>query len=63
MHAGQAEPGWGQLLSLASTVILKLDVEVEVSSVEEQEGAHTHRVLCGLHLGKQHKRDIQSAYG
>lgn len=48
VHAGQGEPGQRKLPPGA--VVLELDVEVEVSGVEEQQGAGPQRALFGLHL-------------
>ena len=48
MHTGQSEPSQGKLSS--STVILELDIKVEVSGVEEKQGAHTDDAFLGFNL-------------
>lgn len=48
VDAGQGEPGQRKLPPGA--VVLNLHVEVEVSGVEEEQGALTHRALSGFNL-------------
>ena len=42
VHAGQAEPGWRQLL--ARTVLVEVDVEEEVTRVQEEQGSEAGRL-------------------
>lgn len=50
VHTGQTEPGGGQLVGRAQAVVLKLDVQVEVSRVEEEESPTAHRTFGWCHL-------------
>ena len=50
VDAGQSEPGQRKLPS--SAVVLELDVKVEISSVEEEQGPLTDRAFFGFHLVK-----------
>lgn len=58
MDIWQTEPSQRQIAA-AAAVVLKLDVQVEVSGVEKKESTSTVTVFCGLDLkmeGDQPKR-------
>ena len=51
VHAGQAEPGWGQLL--AGAVLVEPDMEEEVARVEEEERPEAGRLARRLNLREE----------
>lgn len=60
VDTGQSEPRQRELPPC--TVILELDIEVEIPSVEEEQSSHTDRALFGLHLVMEERESLAATF-